>query len=121
MKIQTTLKTSEDLKYTQNEWRDQTTLGTSEEFKLIEPSEELILLETSGDSNYTRNEWRSKLHPKRVKIQTTLETSENDSPSQNQYKNNQSQTKHHIWYEIKIFQKYPHQPVFFPEWRELSG
>ncbi len=35
-------------------------------------------LETSEDENYTRNEWRWELHSKRVKMKTTLETSENE-------------------------------------------
>ncbi len=33
-------------------------------------------LETSEDENYTRNEWKVELHSKRVKKRTTLETSE---------------------------------------------
>ncbi len=33
-------------------------------------------LEKSEDEKYTRNEWRRKVHSKQVKINTTLETSE---------------------------------------------
>ncbi len=35
-------------------------------------------LKTSEDENYTRNEWRWKLHSKQVKMQTTIETSEDE-------------------------------------------
>ncbi len=33
-------------------------------------------LETSENENYNRNEWKLKLQSKRVKMKTTLETSE---------------------------------------------
>ncbi len=36
-------------------------------------------LETSENENYTRNEWRWKLHSKRVEMKTTLETSEDEN------------------------------------------
>ncbi len=36
--------------------------------------------------NYTRNEWRFKLHSKRVKIQATLETSENSNYIPNEWR-----------------------------------
>jgi hypothetical protein len=34
--------------------------------------------------NYTRNEWRWKLHSKRVKMKTKLETSENENYTRNE-------------------------------------
>jgi hypothetical protein len=36
--------------------------------------------------NYTRDEWRSKLHSKLVKMKTTLETSEVENYTRNEWK-----------------------------------
>ncbi len=42
-------------------------------------------LETSEYQNYTRNDWISKLHSKRVNIKTTLKTSEYQNYTQNEW------------------------------------
>ncbi len=42
-------------------------------------------LETSEDENYTQNEWKWKLHSKRVKMKTTLETSEDEIYTRNEW------------------------------------
>jgi hypothetical protein len=104
--MNTTLETSEDENYTRNEWRwilhskrvkMKNTLETSEE---VQVSEILGLTNLmSGTSrhwsvqpcsafkgNYTRNEWRWKPHSKRVKMQTTLETSEDENYTQNEWR-----------------------------------
>ncbi len=65
--MKTTLKTSEDENYTQNEWRWKL---HSERVKMK------TTLKTNEDENFTQNEWRWKLHSERVKMKTILKTCE---------------------------------------------
>jgi hypothetical protein len=108
VKMKNTLEMSEDENYTRNEWRWETTLETSgntkyKSFKLLTLTEPVhattnndhqnkevdkviskwgeTTLETSEGEIYTRNEWRWKLHSKRVKMKTTLKTSEDEIQS----------------------------------------
>ncbi len=50
-----------------------TGMEVSEEALEVEGKTTLV---TSENENYIRNEWKWKLHSKRVKMKTTLETSE---------------------------------------------
>ncbi len=71
--MKTTLKTTEDEHYTQNEWK----------WKLHSKRLKMkTTLKTSEDENYTQNDWRWKLHSKRVKMRTTFETSKGEKYTQ---------------------------------------
>ncbi len=43
-------------------------------------------IETSEDENYTRNQWKWELHSKRVKMITALETSEDENYTRNEWR-----------------------------------
>ncbi len=69
---------SSSLNYTRNEWRWKLH-SKRVRWKLHSKGVKMeTTLERSEDGNYTQNEWRLKLHSKRGKMETTLETSEDE-------------------------------------------